>query len=379
MAGGLAACASGADIDAGSNTPTTNQPNETIDASVDETGSGDDAPTSSYGDAGTSGDEPTGVDDSGLDAGDEPPPAVGPTCTAGQTCVDVAPAGWTGYVQLVLQNGAAGTACAAPYAAPQAALTGQTNPDGGPATCGACKCVVPDSGLSCSIELLTGDLLCLGGASAPMTELAQNACVQISGFGTSANGGATEPALATGTCQPVGGAVKTAPPPPTSMLATVCGSGSDDGGSGGTAEGGAAPAQCTPTQACAPVPGLATGSPSGACIYQSGVQDCPTGVAFTAQYVVGAVDDNRGCGCFCGAPNCPADGYVNGYASKDCSGAVGVTIDAGAKCKAALSESSFMYHASRSGSLGSCDVDDAGPTGSVTIDGGTATTFCCIP
>jgi hypothetical protein len=377
VAGALAACASGADTDnEDSGSPTPNQQNQDNDSSADETGSGDEIPTSSYGDGGTgNGDEPPGNDDSGLDGGEEAA-AVGPTCTAGQTCVDIAPAGWTGYVQLVLQNGDAGTACADPYAAPQAQLAGQTNPDGGPASCGACSCLPADSGVSCSIGLLTADLACIGGPGAPMTPVPQNACTKIDSL-LGANGGTSGPTLTTGACVSVGGAVTTPPPPPSSTLATVCGSTADGGGAGDAA---AAAVACASTQACAAVPASAAGSPSGSCIYQSGVQPCPTGVAFTAQYVVGGIDDGRGCGCSCGPPSCPTDWYVNAYASSDCSGAVALTLDAGSKCKGGgLSDNSYFYHPSRSGSLGSCEVDDAGPTGSVTIDAGTATTFCCIP
>jgi hypothetical protein len=386
----MASCASGSNLDedAASPYPSSTAPAQqqsAPDSSVnDSTVPTDDAPATTYGDgyvAPTTNPSPgdAGVStgqDAGEDAAEEAA-AEGPTCGPGQTCVDIVPQGWSGYVQLVLQSGDAGTGCAAPYPTDQPQLAGQTNPDGGPATCGTCTCSVPEAGITCSIELLTGDLLCLGGSSAPMTALTQNTCVQISGFGTSANGGSTQPTATSGTCEAQGGAMTAAPPASTSTLATVCAT-ADGGAPSATSDGGSG-MTCMPTQACAAVPASSPGSPSGACIYQQGAQDCPVGSVFSAQYLVGAIDDSRGCGCFCGAPSCPGDGYVSGYNSNNCSGPVAITIDAGSKCKAALNETSFMYYPSHSGSRGTCEVEDAGPTGAVTIDAGTATTFCCIP
>jgi hypothetical protein len=384
VAGALVACATGDQVPSGSPTgPTGGGYDASVtDASgADAGGSSDDAPSTVYGDGNAGVDAPaTPIADGGTEGGDDAPAAAGPTCAPGESCVDAVPAGWTGYVQLVLQGGDAGSACAAPYGAPQPQLAGSTNPDGGPAGCSPCTCIVADGGVTCSIDLLTGDLLCLGGSGAPMTALQQNQCVQISGFGTSANGGSSEPRLTSGTCQPQGGTVTTAPPPPTSTLATVCGAPTaGEGGAGDSGSGGGG-MTCTPSQACAAVPqGQADGgSPSGPCIYQSGVQGCPSGV-FMAQFIVGPIDDTRGCGCSCGTPQCPSDGYVGAYASNSCSGMPALVIDAGAKCKGALSETGYKYVLSRSGSQGSCDVDDAGPTGSVTIDAGAATTFCCVP
>jgi hypothetical protein len=389
VAGALAACASGNSDDGPSNPYGSSSGSVGNGGSSSSSGgydasmqSSDDSPTSSYGDAGTG----TGydgyvapVDDGGEAAA---PPTTGPTCTAGQNCVDMAPSGWTGYVQLVLQNGAAGTACTGPYASPQAQLTGMTNVDGGPATCAACTCGVPDSGpIACSMDL--GGGACSGGM--PLT-VPQGSCV-ANPFLYAANGSGSPPVAAAnaGPCGPgQGGQVVTPPPPPTGTLATICGS-ADDAGTP-QADGGAAGATttCTTTQACAAVPqGAQTdaGSPSGPCIYQAGVQDCPTGVAFTTQFVVGPIADDRGCSCSCGLPSCPADGYVQGYANTGCTGTVDTTISADAACQTfgGPSSKSFKFFPSHGAWAGACEPDDAGPAGSVTIDAGAATTFCCIP
>jgi hypothetical protein len=383
VAGALAACASGADTDSGDNSgsPTPNQQNQGNDSSVDEAGSGDEIPTSSYGDGGTgtTGDEPPATEDSGLDGGEEAA-AVGPTCTTGQTCVDIVPSGWTGYVQLVLQNGDAGAACAAPYATPQPQLAGETDVDGGPATCAPCTCGIPDSGpITCAVDLGGGS--CPGTSNA--TVLAQGACV-ANPFFFAANGLVEAPTVTshTGACPPAQGGEQTTPPPPaTSTFATVCASSAagDAGVSTGASEAGAAMA-CQTTQACAAFPAQDDGgAPSGVCIYQSGVQDCPTGVIFTAQYVVGPVSDTRACSCSCGAA-CPGDGYVELYSSSSCSGSPTGSIDVNTPCPSSTpTASAFKYFPTTGTWNGACQAVDAGPTGSVSIDGGAATTFCCVP
>jgi hypothetical protein len=99
--------------------------------------------------------------------------------------------------------------------------------------------------------------------------------------------------------------------------------------------------------------------------------------------VVGALEDSRGCGCTCGAPQCPADGYVQGFTNNGCTGTPTYTFDAGQACIGSITTANrptyVEYHLSRSGSPGTCGAATAGPTGTVDIDGGSATTFCCIP
>jgi hypothetical protein len=107
------------------------------------------------------------------------------------------------------------------------------------------------------------------------------------------------------------------------------------------------------------------------------------GSHFSQQHVVGsAIVDNRGCSCSCAAPKCPADGFVTGYASNDCSGNTAITIDAGTVCKIGVNihnAASFIYHPSHGAFDGKCSAVDAGPSGAATIDSSGATTYCCIP
>jgi hypothetical protein len=118
------------------------------------------------------------------------------------------------------------------------------------------------------------------------------------------------------------------------------------------------------------------------CIYQMGIQTCPTGTVFSDQHLVGAsVVDTRGCTCACGAAQCPTDGVVEGFSSTGCTGAPTVTIDAGAKCVGFgfTAPSHFKFVQSKSDAGGSCEVADGGPTGGVSVDTATGITLCCIP
>jgi hypothetical protein len=328
-------------------------------------------------DATVSDDVVTG-DDAGEEAGDDAGDAgaVGtlPACASGQTCVDLAPSGWTGYVQLLIGAGDAGTdagvACAAPYAAPLA--TGISNPVGAPANCSSCgTCLAGDAGpIECSVGIATANLGCT--ANGPTTPATANACTPVSG----ANGSATVPSVssATGTCTPAA-----APAPPSAPPAVACALPGD----AGAPEADAAPgATCNGNQACAlPAVGPA-GSPQGICIYQSGVLDCPPG-HFSDKHVVGStISDSRGCSCGCVNPSCPTDGYITGYTSGSCSGNAAITFDAGAPCKIfgnANNSTAFIYHPSHGTFKGTCTTADAGPAGTVAIDPSGATTYCCIP
>jgi hypothetical protein len=137
---------------------------------------------------------------------------------------------------------------------------------------------------------------------------------------------------------------------------------------------------CDSTQACADSIGTQAG-PSGVCIYQMGITTCPMGVVFTEQHFVGAsVDDTRGCGCSCGPAQCPADWKIEGFTSNGCTGNPVVTLDAGTACGTSVDNAtSFKYIQSASQAPGSCEVDDAGPTGGVSVDSTTGMTLCCIP
>ena len=279
--------------------------------------------------------------------------------------------------------GAAGfdAGCAGAYGAAQPSLGGQTNPDGGPATCGTCSCLVPDAGAQRTIQVEQDNTGCLPIFGTPVEVTVPVAtCKAVGGF-NGWNGKVSTPAATGGAqCNPQGGAVTAAPPPPTYSTAVACaqpdaGSGSGDGGAG---------IMCQSGQACAAMPaGGDGGMPSGVCIYQSGVQSCPPSgtTVFTNTFVVGSVEDSRGCTCTCGAPTCPSDGYVGGFAAAGCSGTPAYTGDAGAGCNSNISTNPkyVEYYLSRSGALGGCGAASVAPSGAVDIDGGTATTFCCVP
>ena len=318
----------------------------------------DRAAASSPDSAGDAGTDATGADAQG---------------DAACTCVPAAPSGWTGFVQIVLSDAGA-PQCAAPYAHAQG--TKKTAPAGSPASCTPCTCGTPPTGpILCQVSLGSGGAACLGEA---MTTAPAGLCVippGPMGITSGPNGDSYGPTMfptPSGTCAPDGG--KTAQPPaaPGTTSVAVC-----------AAAAGAAGACPSAGDDCVATPAPKAGSPSGACIYQPGVQTCPAG-RFTAQVVVAdGVVDTRGCGaCACAAPGCPADGYVEGYTTANCSGSPATTFDASAPCvlgdNANLSVS-FKYFPSHSPWAGTCAPSGGGPTGGVALDSASATTFCCIP
>ncbi|MGH7439317.1 MAG: hypothetical protein ACRENE_26825 [Polyangiaceae bacterium] len=328
---------------------------------------------------------PTPTDDGGTDAADEPAP-VGPTCTPGQACVDSIPTGWNGFVQLLVNGTGVDAGCAGSYDTVQPSIGGQTNPDGGPATCGSCTCTAPEGGAGCSVGVGNINLLCFP-ANGPTTTINSGTCTTIS-----AASGQVTAAMSTGQCD-VGSVTVTTPAPAASWsMAVACGmsgeGGAAPGGEGGAAgEAGAATGtMCASGQACAAMPaGGASdaGMPSGVCIYQAGVQSCPPSgtTLFTNTFVVGAVEDSRTCGCTCGSLTCPTDGVVNVYTQSGCAGTVASAETLGSACKngGVNGAKSAMYVASTTGKLATCGAGTSAPAGTVDIDGGSATTFCCIP
>jgi hypothetical protein len=332
----------------------------------------DDSAPSTGDDAGDTG---TDAGDAG-EGGDDSAP-VTTICAAGQTCVDLAPTGWTGYVQLLLGTVDAGAgACAGPYAVSQA--TGIADPVGPPADCSSCNCLAGDAGpIQCSVGIATANLLCT--PNGPTSPIVQDTCTAVS----EGNGSATAPTVtsSTGTCAPA-----SALAPPTAPPAVVCAPGNDGGTPGGDAGASgadAAPgATCDSTQACATPFVAPAGSPSGVCIYQAGVQTCPPG-SYSELHVVGSsLTDSRGCSCGCVNPTCPTDGYITGYTSSTCAGNPAITFDAGTPCKAlgnVKNSTAFIYHASHSAFSGACTAVDAGPSGNVSVAATGATTYCCIP
>jgi hypothetical protein len=320
-------------------------------------------------------------DDGGSDA---PATTPGPTCTPGQACVDGIPSGWNGFVQLLVNNQGVDAGCAGPYGTAQPSIGGQTNPDGGPATCGTCACAAPDSGTGCSVAIGTGNLLCFGAS--PTTVTAAGACYAIQLL-SNLSGDVKQP-TATGSCTAGTASVTTAPPAPSWSVAVACGTAGDGGGApasdAGAEAGTGTGMTCASGQACASVPGAVdSGMPTGVCIYQAGVQTCPPGgtTLFTNTFVVGAVEDSRGCDCTCGSMTCPTDGVVNVYNATGCTGATSSTLALGSGCKTngVSNAKSAMYVQSTTGKAPTCGAGTTAPTGGVDIDGGTATTFCCIP
>jgi hypothetical protein len=385
------ACAGGSDEgDGGSYTPpssTTNPNNPGPDATTGDDGStmtpipGDD------GSVGSEAGDDGGVDAATEDADDSGGEEAGPVpCAVGQTCVDLAPAGWTGYVQLRLAMADAGTGtCTAPYAAVQQA--GVADPSGAPAACTACTCGAPSPAVTCVSGVSSANLGC-SGTDTP-NALTPGTCTMVN----LPNGG-TAPATVSNTssCTKQGGQLVGTLDASASAHAIVCAPGSGDAGVAAVSDAAAGDAGAVPPPTCDPlVQACASGitsqaGPSGVCIYQSGVNTCPTGTEFTEQHLVGAsVTDTRSCGCACGPASCPDDGYIEGFTKTGCTGTPTATLDAGAPCvplgmtNPTNGSTYFKYVESRSSATGSCAVVDGGPSGGVSVDSTTALTLCCIP
>jgi hypothetical protein len=306
------------------------------------------------------------------EAGDSATPRDGGGADASCACIPAAPSGWTGYVQIVVTDGGA-PRCVAPYDHAQAPK--KASPSGAPAQCTPCTCAPPPSGpIQCQVSLGSGGLLCAGEA---MTVAPAGVCVVPPGpVGTTSgpNGDSYGPTMVpapTGSCAPDGGRLVQPPGAPQSAVVGVCATTAGQG------------ATCPSLgDICVPAPGAPGGSPAGVCIYQAGAQTCPPG-RYTVQVVAaGAVLDTRGCGaCACAPPACPGDGYVEGYASLNCSGSPAATFDASTACvlgNNANGSVSFKYSPSHAPWTGTCAVSAGGPTGGVALDT-SATTFCCMP
>ena len=380
------ACATTGDGDnPAAGTPAARRPASEAGTSSGASGSGSGSGSGSSSGSGSGGtvEDATLGDDASGDAGDEGGEGgdeagqAPPACAPGQACVDVAPSGWSGFVQLLLGNGDAGAgACSAPYAVSQA--TGVADPVGAPADCSSCNCLVGDAGpITCSVGIGTANLLCAPGG--PTTPAVQNTCVPVTG----ANGSSVGPTVTSsaGTCSPAPALAA-----PSAPAAVVCALGLDAGAplvdAGALDAGSASGPSCAATQACATPFTAPAGSPSGVCIYKAGVVPCPSG-SYSSQHVVGtSIADTRACSCGCVNPSCPTDGYVTGYTSNTCSGNAATTFDASTPCvdfANANGSTAFIYHPSHGTFEGLCTTVDAGPSGSVAIAAAGATTYCCIP
>jgi hypothetical protein len=277
-------------------------------------------------------------------------------------------------VQLRIAVADAGTGkCALPYGMVQQA--GVADPAAPPATCAPCACGAPTSAASCTGGITTG-FLCTSNDT--VTPLPAGVCTGV----LIPNSGTEAPTISGSvSCATDGGGVVGTPDAATSAAAIVCALGTVDGAAppAPDAAAGAGPV-CDSTQACATAIGSQAG-PSGVCIYQMGTQTCPSGTVFTEQHVVGAsIDDTRGCGCSCVASQCPSDWKVEGFTSSSCSGTPAVTWSAGTTCgQNTQNATNFKFIQSASNAPAQCAVQDAGPTGGVTVDTATGMTLCCIP
>jgi hypothetical protein len=317
------------------------------------------------GDDGSSSDVTLGDDQS---AGD----AIDAACT----CVSI-PQGWTG--PRALYEGPSGTpapTCGGEYGAKS--FTGNSDLVAPPASCTSCTCG-SQTGAKCGAHLSYYTNPCGStstGCGAEDFALNAGAC---QGLGTG-NGGCAGRYVqafqadgleqATGSCPPSGGAPNGAAPS-WNTTAVACAPLSAP-----------PPGACDAGQVCAPAPS----SPfKHLCIFASGAQSCPMGSPFATPYVFyTAFDDARACGaCSCGVPQnvCSASGTVTFWTAFTCTGASTGTININnvnaSGCLTLPMMSYYSTWAPSSFVLGACPASGGGPTGTVTPNANTATTFCC--
>lgn len=277
---------------------------------------------------------------------------------AGYTCFDptTVPADWTG--PLILFDGA-GMAPACPSNYPTQHLSGITGPSGA-AQCAACSCSAPI--VNCTPGPMTGfadDACSLPGGSS-FGAPADGICTAVS-VQQSTSFVASPPLIATGGCQPAGGAPMNQPVTYNNALGCGDGKGSPCGAGG----------VCMP-----PAP-----SPFGGklCVAQAADVPCPD--PFTQRHGladINGVSDTRSCSpCECnGLSQASCNATYSLFAKPGCMMKL-MDITANGQCVAANLIGAQGLKASVTAS-GQCAPPAGGtPTGGVSA--GTVITVCCLP
>ncbi len=292
-----------------------------------------------------------------------------PACKAGFECVDTAPPGWNGPVELWEGAGDGGAPpCSPGFREPQD-LHADVAFD--PATCSPCTCATP-TGVTCNgvwkhSAPITG---CAIGCGEPDDTLLLNACTTV--FTNNCPGGSTSSTITGvptgGACAPDGGAPTRAPPRFTTAARTCAAQ--PGGGCGGGL--------------CAARP--AAPSSTKLCIVSTGDVACPPGAYTTKHIYHASVEDTRGCtACTCGAAestSCGTGGSVTVYkTTADCMAATNAQstrpIPQGCTSQSPSTDVVAVMTTAPPPTGGSCPPDGGAPTGDVKP--ATPTTVCCTP
>lgn len=314
-----------------------------------------------------------GADDDGDGAVD----CLDAECNAGFSCVDAAPAGWTGFVALFQGMPAAEPAC--PAAFPSVSPYKGNDMPSAPFTCGACSCGAP-TGQTCDLpdllQVMNAPCGQMATSVAPLPVPANwtGTCYGPSGWpagqtcnGSPCNSSVMAPkATVTGGSCPASGGAPNLMPVTWSVLGKACGDAPMGGGCGAGV--------CQPKAAAPFEPGL--------CIYKASDNACPAG-AFSQKHVFyEGADDTRACGaCSCNTPQgsaCDATISVYTDAGNNQCNTVGATFQAGGCGNLSGNPAVKGRKATISAPMGgSCTPGVAIPSGTVTPTN--ATTFCCTP
>ncbi|HEY2511320.1 MAG TPA: hypothetical protein VGI39_10710 [Polyangiaceae bacterium] len=298
-----------------------------------------------------------GVDDDcngKVDCGD-------PACQPAFLCAAVAPAGWSGPVDLFDADSGVPPACASPYAA--AAFDGTADPIAPPATCG-CTCNPPSSATCGSVTVgFFFDSSCKNACTGtPVTVTPGGACV--TGCPGALTMRASPPAATGGTC--TGNASKSVPPLGWGHTARACAPGTTD-----------APGGCGAGALCVARP-PAPFAPA-LCVWRAGDLACPAGpYAVRSVYYAGANDtrDCTACTCDASGQTCSA-AQISTYADGECPSNPAGTILGDGSCVSAPGSTSVVRAGPSSPSASGCTPKPVSATGTVVPTG--ATTVCCTP
>ncbi len=276
-------------------------------------------------------------------------------------CAPSPPAQWQGPI-VFADIGSEKDRVSCPTEFPLEIFSLHENLDAPEAEC-SCECG-PASGAACSdivLELHGGDDTCVGGANAEF--VIGSSCQEGPAVtSTSRFWSVDQPGLEGGFC--TANESTNLPDATWSTTSLVCGVGA------GRFE------TCGNERIC--VPNAAAPFEANVCVWQAGLEECPT-TGFSHRVVrFSAIADERGCSsCTCDSPEGDCVGTVRLWPSDDCSGGVVAgSIPIGGGCIASVESVSSADRGSLSVANVSCEPQGGTPTGEATPAG--PYTFCCL-
>jgi hypothetical protein len=277
-------------------------------------------------------------------------------CTA-RTCVEEAPAGWSGPV--LLYEGAAPPECSGGY--PDEAARGGTAVTAGAASCSTCSCTPADPGCASFLNFETSTASACDDANACSTSINSSCAVLMSPCFTTPTGYVeTHLAGTPPTCAP-SAQDPTLPDANWDAHAIACGP-----------DHALQRAGCDSGEVCAPEPAF-----DGAfCIVDDGDVDCPAGPYTDRRVYFTDIADTRNCSdCSC-THDCSYTWRVFDAADATCATPLLTLTQANQCASVTPSAGTIRVNVSIAGT-GECAPSGGAPTGSA--EGDAPITACCLP